>query len=671
MLRKLLYTTAVFFCAGTMLFAQSERSANASVANGVQSISKNFNQALARKATPSNQVNALFDIQLNYNVQAQRGSAGMAGVVWTGTEFWVSAWNTDSLFTFDINGIITSRFKVTGVGTGTSGVRGMTWDGTHIYAGANTTTIYEIDPVTKTVTSTITAPEFVRGIAYDSLANGGLGGFWICNFQTDITLVDRAGLTLSAIPAATHGLAGIFGIGIDNYTTGGPYIWAFDQEGGTTGVAKIKRINVSTGAADAFAHDVTTDVGLGGTGGLAGGLGVTWGLDPGGERSIIGLMQGSPNRLFAYELNDFVPPVTESRLEKFNFSPALTFVPEYLSGPVFFDADVANFGSAAVDTLSLIINIDSAGTNLQSDTSRIFNFASGAMSNLASTSAFSPSSKGTYDISAFINTGSQVDEDYTNDSIQYTMTVTDSILGLDNGVEEGSLGLQASAGVFGQRFSVGANSYASSVTAFFSNPTAGDSVSFDLYTFGAGPGSVIASTYTYTFTTSDAAFGKVLDIGFKTAPFPIGAGAYFVGAHQYSVNNLSMSTTSFNFQPNGTQALFAGSTTWQPLDASFQITFMLRLNVLDPLFVNVPHVYKQDVFTMHPNPASSILNVKAKSANAAGTLSMFDITGREVFSQIGVQESNTIDLQKFSEGVYFVRMVVDGNAYTEKVTVAK
>jgi len=670
MLRKLLYTTAAFLCAGTMLFAQSEKATIATVANGVQGISKNSNQALARKSTPSNQVNALFDVQLNYNIQAQRGSAGMAGVVWTGTEFWVSAWNTDSLFTFDANGVITSRFKVTGVGTPTSGVRGMTWDGTHIYAGANTTTIYEIDPVSKTVTSTITAPEFVRGIAYDSLANGGLGGFWICNFQTDITLIDRAGLMLSAIPAATHGLVGIFGIGIDNYSTGGPFIWAFDQEGGT-GVAKIKRINVASGAADAFAHDVMSDIGVGGTGGLAGGLGITWGLDPGGARSILGVMQGSPNRMFAYELSDFVPPVTESRLEKLNFNPPFTFVPEFLSGPVFFDADVANFGSAAVDTLSFIINVDSAGTNVQTDTSRLFNFASGAMSNVASTAAFTPSSKSTYDITAFINTGSLVDEDFSNDTVQYSMTVTDSILGMDNDVVEGSLGLQASAGVLGQRFQVGANSYASSVTAYFDSPTAGDSVSFDLYTFGSAPVSVLASTYTYTFTTTDAAFGKLLTLGFKSAPYPIGTGAYFVGAHQYSTDVLSMGYTSFNFQPNACQALFAGSTTWQPLDASFQITFFLRLNILDPLFVSVPQVYKQDAFTMHPNPASSILNVQAKSSSASATLSMFDITGREVFSQIGVEESNTIDLQKFSEGVYFVRMIVDGNAYTEKVTVAK
>ena len=41
---------------------------------------------------------------------------------------------------------------------------------------------------------------------------------------------------------------------------------------------------------------------VGGTGGLAGGLGITWGLDPGGARSILGVMQGSPNRMLVVGL---------------------------------------------------------------------------------------------------------------------------------------------------------------------------------------------------------------------------------------------------------------------------------------------------------------------------------------------------------------------------------
>jgi len=375
MLRKLLYTTTLFLGAGTMLFAQAERAATVRSNDALPSISNTQDFSSARKANPSNQVNALFDVQLNYNLTAQRGvSGGHAGVVWTGTEFWVSVWNSDSLFTYDLSGALTSRFKVAGVGTPGSGVRAMTWDGTSIYAGAATTTIYEINPTTKMLLSTITAPDTVRGLAYDSLADGGVGGFWISDYASDIMQISRTGTLLASIPAATHGLIAMYGIAIDNYSTGGPYIWAFDQFS-SAGRADLRRINISTGMPDLITHDVSTDIGATETSSLAGGLGITWGLDPTGARSIIGINQSSPdNRLFAYELTDFALPAFDAVANSLNFSPPFTFVPKYLTGAFIWDMDVTNYGLNDFDSLSFILNIDSAGVNLSTDTARIFNF---------------------------------------------------------------------------------------------------------------------------------------------------------------------------------------------------------------------------------------------------------------------------------------------------------
>ncbi|MBP6334647.1 MAG: T9SS type A sorting domain-containing protein [Bacteroidia bacterium] len=671
MLRKLLYSTALFLSAGTIVFAQADRAPSAP-SSGPQNISEAINSASARKTNPSNQVNTLFDVQFNHDASTPRGTGGLAGVCWTGTEFWVSAWNADSVFTYDTTGAITSRFIIPGVGAAGSGIRAMTWDGTSIFAGINTGTIYEINPVTKTMVATITAPLLVRGIAYDSTANSGAGGFWISNYDTDITLISRTGTVLNSIPASTHGLIGMYGIALDNYSTGGPYIWAFDQNSSAS-TADLRRINIATGMTDMILHDVMADIGATETSGLAGGLAITWGIDPAGSRSIIGVMQSSPNnRLFGYELNDFVLPAYDASAEKLNFNPPVTFVPEFLVGPTFWDLDVANTGANTIDTLNFTLNVDSAGVNVSSETSSLYGVASGATNTMSTLAAYTPAGKGEYNITATVNSGIlQADLVSSNDTIMYDLTVTDSTIGIDNNFVESSLGIGTPGGVLGQKFTIPAMSYASSVSFFCVAPTAGDSVSADLYTFTSSPGSVIASTYTYIFTAADEANGVFVNLGFMNAPYQIAAGTYFVGVKENG-SNMSLAYTSFNFQNNTGFAQIPPSAAWLTVEsASFLTTFILRLNVLDPLFVSVPQVYKQDVFTMHPNPASNQITVKSAGINAEARLSLLDITGREVYSRKGVEEVNIINLNEFSEGVYFVRMIVDGKVYSEKITIAK
>ena len=122
---------------------------------------------------------------------------------WTGTEWWVSQWNKDSIYTLSPTGAVTSAFRISGVGTTTSGVRSITFDGTLLYLADNTTTIKCVDPATKTVVSTITAvtlPFNCRAITYDPTIAGGAGGFWVSNFNTPIVQIDRNGNLLSSIP---------------------------------------------------------------------------------------------------------------------------------------------------------------------------------------------------------------------------------------------------------------------------------------------------------------------------------------------------------------------------------------------------------------------------------------------------------------------------------------
>ncbi|HEY0029253.1 MAG TPA: T9SS type A sorting domain-containing protein [Bacteroidia bacterium] len=235
---------------------------------------------------------ALWTVQLDVNPTTI--SPGIAAACWTGTEFWVAKWANDTMFTLNAAGGITSGpFVIAGL----TGVRSITTDGTTLYAGANTSSIFKINPVTKTVIGTITTTVAnCRYVTYDPTLNAGAGGFWTGSYGSDITAVSLTGAALSTIAAATHGLTGIYGMAYDPYSTGGPYLWAYDQTGG----GMLHQLTMS-GTPTGLTHNTQTDL-AGGTGtALAGGLFVSNSFVS-GMKTIGGVSQGTS--LFAYELSD-------------------------------------------------------------------------------------------------------------------------------------------------------------------------------------------------------------------------------------------------------------------------------------------------------------------------------------------------------------------------------
>lgn len=256
-----------------------------------------INESLVSSPHPESQT--IWDVLYNYNLLTAVGANGNAAVCFTGTEFWVSRWNFDTLQTLDASGVLIQKFSIPGIYSAATGnVRSFTTDGTFLYAGVNTTSIKKIDPTTQTLAGTITAPAAVRSLTYDPTANGGAGGFWLSNFATDITLISMTGATLNTIPAIQHGLTAMYGTAFDNYTPGGPYLWVFDQAF-SAGTADIVQLDILNQLQTGVFHDVITDVAD--SIGLAGGIFL---YPSPGTLALIGLLQGTPaNRLFAYDLD--------------------------------------------------------------------------------------------------------------------------------------------------------------------------------------------------------------------------------------------------------------------------------------------------------------------------------------------------------------------------------
>jgi hypothetical protein len=234
---------------------------------------------------PNNNIEAMWDVLLQFDAVALTGAAGNAGCEWDGTYFYSTRWASNLLHKYDATGTtMIEQFSIPGV----TGLRDLAFDGTYMYGGAAANTIYQMDFVTKTLIGTISSPVAVRFIAYDE-ANDA---FWCGNWTDPPTLVNRAG---TAIASFTTGFAAQYGAAYDNVSPGGPFLWIFNQENTTGGIPQtISQWDIATGTATGVTHDVMIDVGI-----LAGNLSIAGGLFSmtdyaSGFFTIGGLLQGNP-----------------------------------------------------------------------------------------------------------------------------------------------------------------------------------------------------------------------------------------------------------------------------------------------------------------------------------------------------------------------------------------
>jgi hypothetical protein len=231
---------------------------------------------------------ARFDLQFSFDASAASGAAGNAGSEFDGTYYYTTRWASNLIHKYDMSGVLVQEFSIPGV----SGLRDLAFDGTYMYGGAAANTIYQMDFNTMTLIGTIPSPVAVRHIAYDPVDDG----FWVGTWDTDLVLVDRGGATLNVISTS---LVSKYGSAYDGWSDGGPYLWVFDQGAGADTPQLVHQFDISTGLPTGVTYDVGAD--FVSAGDIAGGLFSTEGIVP-GTASLGGLLQGTPNFFFVYEL---------------------------------------------------------------------------------------------------------------------------------------------------------------------------------------------------------------------------------------------------------------------------------------------------------------------------------------------------------------------------------
>jgi len=642
--------------AGSLSWGQSGKINSSSIAGGLKiranapSTGCEITPVTSFKQQPADPtVQALFDLQFDYSATDSTGSGSWAGVVYTGTGYWISKWNSDTLAELDMNGSLVSFFTIPGV----TGIRSMTTNGTNIYAGINTASIQVINPITKTVSSTIAYPGSfnVRWITYDPTANSNAGGFWVGNFNTDIVQIDMNGNILTNITPATHGLTGMYGGVYENITTGGPYLWIHDQ--GTGNEDHIVRLQLPAGNQTPVMLDVSTVIAS--TGALAGGICVG---NPVAATtySLIGVAQGTPNRLFAVELNDYIPPAADARLD--DAYPVAPFIATPINHaiPTGFKVNVTNTGATAFTTCPVNITLTDLAlvTTAFTGTATVNNLAV-AGSGSATTANFTPSIIADYGVLA-ISAGAG-DVVASNDTVAYVYSITDTIFSRENGLATGSLGIgDGNGGTLGQFFTLTGSDNITSVTFFLTSPTVGNIIDGGLYSFNSvtGPGNLLAAFSSYTITAADTD-GVAITLPLATGPYAATAGDYFVGINE-TTNNITLGTTIFNYRPGAGWVTFT-SQPWATSESlGFPVTYVLRMNV-EGWPVGQDETSFDGLTEVYPNPSNGTYNVRfSNGKNTNYSANVLDMQGKTIAEFSGNGSEFSMNLENQSAGIYFLQI---------------
>lgn len=246
-------------------------------------------------------LDALGDLLVTTDLGTPSGDTQLLGIEYAQGFWWATGGNSgadpNKFYKFNPDGTLAATYDQPG-NTGW-GWRDLAFDGTYLYAGDDSgAVIKQIDPATGAPTgTTITCPTTpCRALAYDPATDH----FWTANFSSSIWEFSRAGTIVNTF---ANTLA-IYGMAWDDMSTGGPYLWAWSQDGAncTTGFCgRATQINPVTGAATGVVFDGVPY--SPGTQELAGGATIVPNLVP-GKLVFVGLHQASPDVIRGYELGD-------------------------------------------------------------------------------------------------------------------------------------------------------------------------------------------------------------------------------------------------------------------------------------------------------------------------------------------------------------------------------
>lgn len=145
------------------------------------------------------------------------------------------------------------------------------------------------------------------------------------------------------------------------------------------------------------------------------------------------------------------------------------------------------------------------------------------------------------------------------------------------------------------------------------------------------------------------------------------------GTHTTTSTTIPSGATSWNANINSSSTTFI----YVPTMAgtyNYQCTFHVSMGMTGSFTVNttaVPAVNNSlAVVNLYPNPASNTLHISMPLNSKSIQVAVSDMEGKKMFSGTYKTQDIDIDLSHFANGVYFVHVLYDKNAYMQKLFIA-
>jgi hypothetical protein len=77
----------------------------------------------------------------------------------------------------------------------------------------------------------------------------------------------------------------------------------------------------------------------------------------------------------------------------------------------------------------------------------------------------------------------------------------------------------------------------------------------------------------------------------------------------------------------------------------------------------------ESIFSVYPNPASSLFNIELKNNNSSVSVTVTDVLGNQILSKTITDIVTTIDMSNYAKGMYFVTMELDKKISSQKIII--
>ena len=293
---------------------------------------------------------------------------------------------------------------------------------------------------------------------------------------------------------------------------------------------------------------------------------------------------------------------------------------------------------------------------------------------LTASATYLPTDTGIYYVQ-YIAITSDPDANSSNDTTYQFVYVDDSTYARDatyltSSYFRGGFGFNGVTGTLGQMYHVVQASQFTSATFYLANAIIGTHVSADVYSVASGlPGSIIGTSGSYTVTAQDTG-GAFVTLGFQS-PINVMAGDYFLGLAQLDTTNMTLGSSNEIYTPN--TAFFKTTGAWATVEsATFQITFMLRVNNPSSTLVGINPIEAAKNLIVYPNPSRGLINISNNGAiDKNVTVTILNNLGQTVATKFFNTFGNErMDIGNQPDGIYNIQITSAAGTFTKTIVIS-